>query len=144
MAKKEALKGFSPLRRYKNDDAAVEQGVWREVEGGAAKLLIARFNNSAHQEYLRAERVKHANKLSENSKDNDDFLIELGNRAMSKHILKGWEGILDEDGVTPLPFNEDNAYKLLSEVEEFSTLVFNLSMDAEQYRLYREEDAVKN
>ena len=62
---------------------------------------------------------------------------------MAAHILKDWEGIQDEEG-NEIAFSEDAAYQLLSDYEEFSNLVFSLSTEVEQYRKYKEADAVKN
>ncbi|WP_274584095.1 hypothetical protein V9W64_10890 [Neisseria leonii] len=143
-----ALRGISLVRKYREDKKAVSEGVWRDYADGAAKLLIARFNNPGHSEFLRAERKKHSEILDDEARSESpeatEILVEMGNRAMAKFILKGWEGILDEDGETPLPFSEENAYALLSEFDEFSAEVFRLSTEVEQYRLYKEADAVKN
>ena len=142
---KTKVKGFSVARSFKNDEAAVNNGVWREVFDGSARLLVARYNNDAHTAYLRTERAKEA-KLLENSESEEaqKFLEDLGNRALAKHILKGWEGILDEDGETEVLFSEEAAYKLLTDYVEFSNLVFSLSMEVDQYRAYAEGKAVKN
>ena len=59
MATKQKLKGFSPTRRYKNDSAAVSGGVWRDYADGAARLLVARYQNPEHEAFIRAEREKH-------------------------------------------------------------------------------------
>lgn len=139
------VKGFSPARKFKYDDKALNEGTWVEIEDGAAKLLIARFNNEAHAEYLRKERAKNTKLLEDDSSaESQKLLRDLGNRAMAKFVLKGWEGILDEDGESELPYSEEAAFKLLDELEDFSNLVFSLSMEASRYRMYEEGRAVKN
>ena len=143
MAKSKS-KGFSPARKFAWNTEAQTEGLWRDIEGGEAKLKIARFNNPEHQAYLRRLREENS-KLLENpdSEESQAKLAEIANKAMAAHILKDWEGIQDEES-NDLPFSEEAAYQLLSEYEEFSNLVFSLSTEAEQYRKYKEADAVKN
>lgn len=148
MAAKQKLKGFSPTRRYKNDSAAVSGGVWRDYADGAARLLVARYQNPEHEAFIRAEREKHP-EFTEGGEKADTaeakaFFLELGNRGLAQFILKGWEGILDEDGETELKYSSEAAFKLLTELEEFSDDVFRLSLEAEQYRAYKADAAVKN
>lgn len=143
MAKKQTLKGFSPIRAFKNDDVAVSNGVWRDIEDGAAKLLIARWGNPAHQEYLRVQREQNIDVLDKDNDESKALWDEISNRSISMHILKGWEGILDENGKA-IEFTSEVAYDLLSQLPEFSNLVFSLSTESEQYRFFREREAVKN
>lgn len=137
-------KGFSPARKFAWNTETQTEGLWREIDDGAAKLKIARFNNPEHQAYLRQLREENA-KLLENpdSEESQTKLGEIANKAMAAHILKDWEGIQDEEG-NEIAFSEDAAYQLLSDYEEFSNLVFSLSTEVEQYRKYKEADAVKN
>ena len=143
-AKKSALKGFSPVRRYTMDSDAETKGVWRDIEGGAARLKLARFNNPEHTALLRSLRNEHAEVLENPSTPEAQKVLEqIGNQALAAHILLDWEGILGEDGESPLPFTPENVAALLA-LEEFSALVFSLSTEVEQYRKYKEEKAVKN
>lgn len=137
-------KGFSPARKFAWNTEAQTEGLWREIDDGAAKLKIARFNHPEHQAYLRRLREENA-KLLENpdSEESQTKLNEIASKAMAAHILKDWEGIQDEEG-NDLPYSEEAAYQLLSDYEEFSNLVFYLSTEVEQYRKYKEADAVKN
>jgi hypothetical protein len=137
-------KGFSPARKFAWNTETQTEGLWREIDDGAAKLKIARFNNPEHQAYLRRLREENA-KLLENpdSEESQTKLNEIASKAMAAHILKDWEGIQDEEG-NDLPYSKEAAYQLLSDYEEFSNLVFSLSTDVEQYRKYKEADAVKN
>lgn len=144
MTGKTQLKGFSPVRKFKNDENAVNNGVWCDIEGGVARLLLSRWNNEAHQAYARAEKEKHAKVLEkEGSLEASKVWEGITNRSLALHILKGWEGILDEDG-NELPFTPENALKLVEELPEFGSMIFELSTDVERYRLYKVEDAVKN
>ena len=138
MSKK--LAGFSPARKFSWNSEAESEGIWREAFGGTARLKVARFNNPAHT----AMRSEHEEVLkNRESEEGLRVLALIRNQAMASHILKGWEGIQDEDG-KELPFSVEAAEDLMTRFEEFGNTVFQLSLDAEQYRKYREDDAVKN
>ena len=142
MSKK--LAGFSPARKFSWNHEAESEGVWREAFGGTARLKVARFNNPAHTAMLRKLRSEHEEALKNpESEEGQRVLALIGNQAMAAHILKGWEGIQDEEG-KELPFSVEAAEYLMNRFEEFGNTVFQLSLDAEQYRKYREDDAVKN
>lgn len=143
MTKKSTLKGFSPVRKFKNDDDAISNGVWREIEDGAAKLLIARWNNPAHQAYMRAQHELHGKVLEKDDDVSAKKWEEITNFALANHILKGWDGIVDEYG-DALPFSAETALQLIADLPEFGNLVFQLSSEVEQYRAFKVADAVKN
>lgn len=141
---KQALKGFSPVRRFAWNKELETQGVWREIEDGAAKLKIARFNNPDHVSTLQKLRLEHEEELrNPDTEEAQKLTLELSTRAMAQSVLVGWEGILDEEG-KELPYSAEAAFELLTELDEFSGLVFNLSLENEQYRKFQEDKAAKN
>ena len=142
MSKK--LKGFSPARKFAWDKGAEEQGVWRTVFDGAAELKIARFNNPKHNALLRRLRDENEELLKDETTEKaQSKLLEISGLAMAETVLTDWRGILDEDG-NELPYSNEAAYDLLKNYEEFADLVFNLSLETEQYRRFKEGEAVKN
>jgi len=142
MSKK--LKGFSPARKFAWGKGAEEQGVWRTVFDGAAELKIARFNNPKHNALLRRLRDENEELLKDETTEKaQSKLLEISGLAMAETVLTDWRGILDEDG-NELPYSKEAAYDLLKNYEEFADLVFNLSLETEQYRRFKEGEAVKN
>lgn len=138
------LKGFSPARKFAWDTEATEQGVWRSVFDGAAELKIARFNNPKHNALLRRLREENDELLKDDSTDEAQAkLLEISGLALAETVLVDWRGILDEDG-NELPYSKEAAYDLLKNYEEFADLVFNLSLESEQYRRFKEGEALKN
>lgn len=138
------LKGFSPVRKFSWDTEAAEQGVWRTVFDGAAELKIARFNNPKHNAMLRRLREENEDVLKDDTTEEAQAkLLEISGLAMAETVLTDWRGILDEDG-NELPYSKEAAFDLLKNYEEFADVVFNLSLETEQYRRFKESESVKN
>ena len=143
MVKKNTVRGFSPARKFAWNKEAEIGGLWRDIEDGAAQLKIARFNNPEHTAFLRQVREENLKLIEVGGKEADEFLTDLGNKAMSKYILTDWKGIQDADG-NEVEYSADVAYEMMTAYPEFSELVFSLSLDTERYRLYQEDKAAKN
>lgn len=144
MTKKTAkIQGFSPKRKFSNDPVSEVDGVWFDYEGGS-RLLVARYGNPEHVKLERQLETKMASRLQTGDEhDKVDARMELNRRAFSRAVLKGWEGILDEDGETELAYSPEAAEDLLK-LPEFFGAVFEFAHTADEFRKYREAEAVKN
>lgn len=130
-------KGLS-LADFKSDETAETEGVWIDYESGL-RLKIARFGNKRLQDYIRRKRES-GKRMYKNGIDSvgDEEAIKL----MAKYILLDWENLKDEDG-KELEYTEENAIKAL-QIRDFREEVLELSMDRENYRTERIENASKN
>lgn len=74
-------------------DAKKEQeGVWVDFYAGS-RLKIASTEAKEYKAELANQARKHKLQLDSDNKDFFDLITELTCEALSKHVLKGWEGI---------------------------------------------------
>lgn len=106
------------------------EGVWVEVQEGV-RLCVARIGHPAYEQYVRRISAPHRALLR--SENPPAKLVErLVIDAMAHHVLKGWEGLEDEDG-TPLAYTPENAKKVLS-VRYWRDLVSEVAESNEAFR----------
>lgn len=70
-------------------------------------------------------------------------LDELLARCYSKAVVKGWDGVEDRKG-NPLPFSEENCYKLLTDLPVVFDSIKEVARDYNQYLLEQLEEDAKN
>jgi hypothetical protein len=71
-----------------------------------------------------------------------DVMKDIMCQLYAETVVVGWEGVLDVDNVTPLPFTVENCIRLFKAAEPVFTEVVNTSMNASVYRdEVREADA---
>ena len=100
------------------DKQAQEDGKWFEYDGG--KFLLASARSTA---FLKAY-------AEVNQEDIDEDKVA---DAICK-IFKGWEDVMDEDGVTPLECSEDNVKEILLGDPDFGQWVLATVVDQDNYK----------
>jgi len=125
------------------DRKAENEGVWHDYDGGL-RLKIARLNNDHHQQYMLEKRrkVQQEQRLGAGVEISSDRLRELTIDSMAKHILVGWECMV-EAGKT-IPYNQTEAVRLLTKYPEFYRLVEDEAMAIENFRSKKEGDDLGN
>ena len=118
-----------------------QSGVEVEV-GPDAYITVARANNKRYAKLL--TKAWEANKYTLDRKDKaaNDKAEELIIDIMSKTILLGWRGMLDEND-QPLPYSQEAARKMLA-IPDFRQLVSKQADDFENFRQVTEEEDSKN
>lgn len=111
------------------DQKKVEQGAW--FEESDVRFLVARHDNNAYQQCIERLKRPHRRKF-ERQEVSAELLTEIVCRAMSKHMLLGWEGIKDQDG-KDVPYSEKNAYQFLMESPNLRDLIASLSREEEAF-----------
>lgn len=127
------------LRKTKLNVNAVEEGVWIKVDK-KTELLIARIGNSSNNNKLEALAAKHGSRTIARDEREDMY-----KRAMAGTVIKGWKGLIGEDG-KELPYSEATAERLMTDKSqlEFQELVASLGQEKAAFRQeYVEEDASK-
>jgi hypothetical protein len=97
-----------------------------------------------YEQYLmkRERFFSHGMRLIEG--DNIDAVQGYLKDAIAEHILLGWDGLTEEDEITPIPFSKKRARALLDEYPEFYRLVNEFANDLEHYRAEAREVAAGN
>ena len=131
---------MDPYDQYAFDAELAETGVWFGFTGGS-KLRIARRDNPRYLEALRAL-AKGKERLIQLKAISGSDLHEMLMRALARGVLLDWEG-LTRSG-EPLPYSEDNAVALLTDLPEFREQVESCAENVVAFRREAEEDAEKN
>ena len=110
------------------------EGVWCDI-GQGARLLIARAGNPDHEaEVARLEREYRSQSMASDGELPPDVRREIAIRAMAKTLLRGWEGLVLDDGLPFPPYTVEEGEKTLRAARDFRNLVSNLSMDRRRYQ----------
>lgn len=130
---------MDPYELFDFDAELAETGVWFTFAGG--RLRIARRDNPRYREALR-EFAKGKERLIRLGSLPASEMHEMCMRALARGVLLDWEGLTRKG--EPLPYSEDNAVMLLTDLSGFSEKVESWADDAEAFRAEDEEDAEKN
>lgn len=110
-------------------------------------IRVARAGNPNHRRYIRQQAQANRKKLRKGSLSQDvQDRIEI--RGVAKTILLDWAGFKqpnpdDPDGdPVDFPYNEENAFLLLSNDDGFLNLVSDIAQDDEYYE--DENETIKN
>lgn len=118
-------------KTYGYNKKMAQEGVWVDI-GDGASIKVAKLGTIAYQNTVQ----RHARKyqaLTRVGRLNAKEMVELTAGALADCILLDWKNILDEND-NPLPYNRENAYKLLVEYEEFRNLVESYANDTDLFR----------
>lgn len=121
-------------------DPEMEKGVWAEFYGDS-RLLIASADSHVYQSYLARLGKKHQLKLDDSNPKYFDLIRDITAEAMSKHILKDWEGI-KINGVE-VPYDWETGKKALLTSPKLYAFVTDYAAEYRNYQKQVEEDVKK-
>lgn len=127
-------------KEFVTNKSLEEAGAWVDI-GDGAKLKIARGGNKKALKYSREVAKPHMAQITY-GKLPDNVAEDLAIEVLAECILLGWEGIT-YDG-KPLPFNKENALKLLKESEDFRDMVARISNERKTFQQEIDEAVTKN
>lgn len=140
-------KSMNLFTSFRMDETLEQDGVpllfGKNSKGEMISLTIRRAGGSNTAFTQRYEALmKPYRRLEQLGKMDPDVQKELMQRLYAETVVAGWEGVLDEDDVTPVPFNVDNCIRLFQAAEVIFSEVVNTSMSAAVFRdEVREADA---
>lgn len=120
-----------------NADAEVH-GAWFDFgtneDGSLQRFKLARMatSNVKYAAAIRKITTKYKKALELNTLS-DELAEKVFREAFVDTVLVGWEGISDEKGKT-LPFNRDNALKLLTDLPDVYSALQEFAKAAANYR----------
>ena len=102
------------------DAAAIEAGDWvgdLPFEGMEGVRLKVRGTGNADYRRLQAKLVRKLTTKKLDDAQRDEEASRVGTELLIQTILVGWDGIFQEDGVTPIPYAPELAAQLLADPE---------------------------
>lgn len=116
------------INDFRLDKTAKSSGVWIDF-GGGASIKIAAFDNPSFADAFR-KATKPYNDLNKEIPEDDQ--IEIMSRTMSQFIVLDWKGIYDGD--EELPYSNENAYRLLKELEWIRSKIITEAQKLDNFR----------
>lgn len=127
-------------KRFATDPELELNGVWVEI-GQGARVKVARTNNKRYTERMQALMRPHRRQLRMGQLDDEVFDAILI-RVVAETVLLDWENL--EDGGKPIPYNTENAMRLMTEFPDFRNVVAEIAQEMETFRAVELADAEKN
>lgn len=127
---------------FATDSESEEEGIWVDVTDEIAfkiRAIGAKAVVERREELMRPFQgiIKAGGKVPEAKNE------EIGRKVLASAVIADWKGVKDEEG-NELPCNEDNAYRLITELPRLANFVIQTSTDQESYRQSTREDDAKN
>lgn len=124
------------------------EGGWVEVDEWPGVRLRVRSINSKDYLVARSVLVKDAMKLLKREGGREPIAEDLEpglGKLAAVHLLRGWEGIVDDEGAA-VPFTQEKAIELLTDAryKALEDQVFHAAGKVGQVDAQFVEDAVKN
>jgi len=119
------------ISRFATDLGLEEDGVWMDI-GDGASLKVARVGNPRYRKRI-AQLTKPYKRQIRSDTLPEDLSDELVLKAFSETILLDWKGIEDDKGKA-IKYSQEAAYKLLSGLRDFRSLVAEIAMEQEAFR----------
>ncbi len=126
------------INDFKLDKTAKQDGVWIEM-GGDAAFLIASFDNPSFTDAFR-KATKPYNDLGKTIGEDDQ--LEIMARTMSQFVVLDWRGVFD--GEKELKYSQDNAYRLLKELEWIRSKLITEAQNLENFKAKAKADTEGN
>ncbi len=132
---------FDLKTQFETNEQLEIDGVWEDLDDEGAGLLIARVGNKA---YLKAyqkvpigvRRQLDSGSLPEGMGEN------IVCKLLARTILLDWRNLAN-DG-EEIPYNYENALKMLTSYKDFRDLVWTISTDQSRFREEALEEEAKN
>lgn len=146
---------MSLRKRFGTSKSLVEEGAWMEIteneDGTLCRLRVKRTNqqNTAFQKQLANHRKAYETDFySERKIDQAQAsMIEI----LAETVIVGWENVEDWETPAPtgpvqpppvkLPYNKDNARRMLREFPDLANLVMEFAQDLTNYQ---KKEEIKN
>ena len=117
------------------------EGQWVEV-GGGLRIKVTRLGNPDYENALRKLAKPFMRQMRLGTMDIED-MEKLSMKAISQHVVQGWEGLEDEEGKS-IPFSTSKALELFEKYPDFYTIVKEVAGEAEVFRMDEMEEAAGN
>jgi hypothetical protein len=112
-------------------------GTWFTYPGTDFEVKIARIGNPQFEQAISAERIDLAELLSEETAPANQHqrLVTLA-PIIARYLIRGWRGLTEDDGLTPVAFTIAKATEMLSrrDMLDFYSWVLNCARKASAFR----------
>ncbi len=127
-------------KEYAVDKNKEIDGVWQDF-GSGARMKIARIGNPEYQKVFQKISKPHRKSIRRGTLA-DDVAEKLLVEAMADSILLDWDGV--EEGGQVLPYNKENAMRILLEYKDLRDQVTEIANEMESFRAEEDQEAEKN
>jgi len=132
------------LSEFRRREEVGQAGVWVDL-GEGLRVKVARMSrtNVNYRNALQQLGRPHRSLVRRTGEMPEDVAEQITLEAAAKHILLGWEGLVEDDG-TEIEYSPEKALEVLTEFPEFTDLVFEAAQDLATFAERELEDAAGN
>src|SRR2546423_5872900 len=112
------------------DKAKAADGVWVDL-GQDTHIKVAKLGTNQYQLALMRHTRKYQAQIRVNRLD-PEAMAEITAHTLADSILLDWKGVVEDE--QPVPYNRQNAYRLLKEYPDFRALVEQHANDSELFQ----------
>lgn len=135
---------MSIWKKFATDEKVELEGVWLDY-GDGERVKIARAGGSNKRYITRIEdfRRKHKRQIDLELMANDAAVTAMI-PIYADTIILAWEGFLEDDDKTAIPFTRENVIRVLTALPEMFLDIQTQAMNSALYREYIDEEDAKN
>lgn len=120
------------LAHLKEDENKAKKGVVFPFMHGVS-FRIAKGGSHAYTKFLANAYKENESVIKADSEKGEEIAVEYTRRGYAKHVLVGWDGVVDEDG-NEVKYSEEAAYGYLC-IDEIFDFVERKANAREYYRI---------
>lgn len=132
--------GFNP-KSLKTDSKKEVDGVWVPFFEGS-RVRVARMGNPRYQQYLWKLGKPVRGRLRRDNVPVSE-VNDMQSRAAARYILLDWEGFVEDDGATEIPYTNEKSLEYMR-MPDFSEAIYEIANDLELFKEDEDEAVVKN
>ena len=117
---------------------------WYDYRG--ARLLIAPVGTKAYDAALArlSRKDRRLRQRSAAGLEVEDEMLHITMKVTAHAVLKGWEGIMEDDGSTPIPYSPEKALEFFEKSYKFYRAVASFALGAAAQEAEEQEEDSKN
>lgn len=138
-------KNFATNKDLERTGITLEYGDPDEPDAKPVRILIARAGgaNTAYDKAL-DKRTRSIRRQIQANAVSIAEMRKISREVYAETVLLGWEGVTEDDGKTPIPFNFENAVKLLTDLPDLFDDIVQQASTAQLFRGVQLEEDAKN
>jgi len=127
--------------KTKRNRDAENKGAWFQYDEDT-RFLVARSNNTAYAAFIQAAYAENELVIDRKTKEADQLANKLMLEGFCRHILLGWEGVVDMEN-NPIPYSVDTAMTIMDEEDEVKAAIKAFADKRSNYLIAAEKKATE-
>lgn len=130
---------------YQVDTDREENGFWYQATD-TIRIKIRRISSKKSADARKEAEKPYTSQLRNNTTLPSAILEEIAAKQLAFGIIADWEGIIDTETSTAIPYSGETAFAIMSdpEMKDFAGEIFQQAMARDNFKRLENEEASKN